>query len=103
MEPLLSNLVRENFRNGLSARDAEQLAFLIFCILDHLPPELRKHQWDRDKIASEFVALKTVGLIRDANPAHGESNYWNAVIDRFLLNPKEVDRNFGSRLPTYPR
>jgi hypothetical protein len=103
MEPLLSNLVRENFSNGLSTRDAEQLAFLTFSILDHLTPELRKHQWDRAKIASEFVALKTAGLIYDAKSAHGNLDHWNTVIDRFLLNPTEIDRNFGSRLPRYPR
>jgi len=98
MEPLLSNFVRSKFGGVLPARDAEQLAFLIFCTLDYLPIELKKEVWDRAKIASEFVALTKSGYLCDALPDHNDPKYWNATIDRFLSKKIEVDRTLGARI-----
>jgi len=98
MEPLLSDFVRSKFGGVLPARDAEQLAFLIFCTLDYLPIELKEEVWDRAKIASEFVALTNSGYVCDALPAHIDPKYWNATIDRFLSKKIELDQTLRARI-----
>ena len=98
MEPLLSDFVRSRFGGVLAVRDAEQLAFLIFCTLDYLPLELKEEVWDRGKIASEFVALTKSGYLCDALPAHNDPTFWNATIDRFLSKKIEVDRTLRAKI-----
>src|ERR1051326_7113498 len=98
MVPLLSGFVRAEFGGTLTSRDAEQLAFLIFCTLDYLPQNLKAEIWDRARISSEFVSLTKSGFLSDVSPAHSDPAYWNATIDRFLAKKTEVDWSLRARL-----
>jgi hypothetical protein len=91
MKSLLSSFVRANFGDVMSIKEAEQLAFTIFCTLDYFPEVLKKVVWDRARIASEFVALKKEGFLPDASAAHEDAAYWSAAIDRFIAKEIEVD------------
>ena len=95
---LLARFVRSNFGGSLTAKDAEQLAFTIFCTLDNLPVDFRNEVWDRAKIAREFSLLAEEGFFCDATLAHKQPEYWDATIDRFMSGKSEIDRQFRARL-----
>ena len=98
MKPLLSDFIRSKFGDTLTAKDAEQLAFTIFCTLSCLPDRLKNVIWDRERIAQEFVALSNEGYLCDALACHRDRAYWDTVIDNFMSMKAEIDWSLRDRL-----
>ena len=96
--PLLSTFVNSNFGASMCTEEAEQLAFAVFCTLDHLPETVRDVIWDRARIAGEFASLAQEGYIATATPAHEIPDYWSATIDRFLSGELVIDYDLRARL-----
>jgi len=95
---LLSTFVNSNFGSPMCAKDAEQLAFTIFCTLDYLPESFRTVIWDRARIADEFASLAQEGYLAADTPEHETSDYWSSTIDRFMSGEIEIDYEFRARL-----
>jgi len=95
---LLSTFVNSNFGGSISAGEAEQLAFTIFCSLDYLPCNIRDGKWDRERIAEEFASLAQEGYLAAITPSHKNPDFWGSTIDRFMNGEIAVDNDFRARL-----
>ena len=95
---LLKDHIRSKLGGSLSADEAKQYAFLLFCTLNCIPRELRSHKWDRGLIAAEFSGLVRAELIRGSSDEMRESWYWDKLITSFLREPKECEIQLQERL-----
>jgi hypothetical protein len=98
MPSLLAGWIQSKLGETISREEANQLIFALFVSVDCLPDNLRSRVWDRAALAGEFVALVKEGIILDVDSSHEEADYWNSTITALLIDKKQFDLNFWSRI-----